>query len=156
MEYKAHLKTVLISYISVAAEMLGKDQVAQFDIPRYQHLVTLLAETVEAKFLMDKTLTRHAIEQMQLHDRPEQATMHCFVLYIQWLCEQSSKHPLEEGVIKQKIINILPMFELALSQNKIEVEAYDKNADALAHIADKTDEVPALLSALAQEYLRLA
>lgn len=156
MQYQAQLNSLLLSYISIAAEMLGEEKAKDLNIPQYQRLMVLLAECIEVEHLMDKIIARHAIEQLENTGKPEQAVMHCFVLYIYRLCVLSSKHPLEEGIIKQKVINILPMFEQALNNASIDLAAYDKNADALAHIADRTDEVPVLLAALADEYQRLA
>ncbi len=156
MQYKAQLNSLLLTYISVAAELLGEEKAKQLDINQYQRLMVLLAECIEVDHLMDKIMARHAIEQLNHSGKPEQAVMHCFVLYIYRLCELSSKHPLEEGIIKQKVINILPMFEKACNQGAINLEEYDKNADALANIADKTADVPALLQVLALEYQRLA
>lgn len=156
MQYKAHLNSLLLTYISIATEKLGEAKTSQLDISQYQRLMVLLAECIEVEHLMDKVIAHHAIRQLEEGKSPEQAVMHCFVLYIYRLCELSSKHPLEEGIIKQKVINILPVFELALNQGKVQLEAYDRNADALAHIADKTPEVLSILQALATEYQRLA
>jgi len=156
MQYKSQLNKLLLSYVSIATEMLGEQQANQLNIPEYQRLMVLLAECIELEHLMDKVIARHAIEQLEASQKPEQAVMHCFVLYIYRLCELSSKHPLEEGIIKQKIINILPMFEQALNQGAIALSVYDKNADALACIADQSDDLDTLLNALANEYMRLA
>ena len=155
MSFTAQLNTLLRSYLSYAVEMFGPDKAANLNIKDYQRLMVLLAECIDSQHLIDKSISRHAVEQLDQSGKPEQAVMHCFVLYIYKLCRDSSKHPLEEGIIKQKIINILPMFESALKQGQIAVNEYDKNADALAHIADQTEEVPALLSAIALEYERL-
>jgi hypothetical protein len=155
MQYKAQLNNLLLTYVSIAAEMLGEEKAQQLNIGQYQRLMVLLAECIELEHLMDKVIARHAIEQLESYQKPEQAVMHCFVLYIYRLCALSSKHPLEEGIIKQKIINILPMFEQALNKGAIECDIYDKNADALACIADQSSELEPLINALANEYMRL-
>jgi len=154
-DYKAQLQSLLLNYLSIAHDQLGQKATENLGVNKFQRLLILMAETIELEYLMDKTIIHHALEQLQQSQKPEQAAMHCFVLYIYKLCITSSKHPLEEGVIKQKIINILPMFEKAVNQGLIDIENYDKNADALAHIADNSAEVPAILQALTQEYQRL-
>lgn len=156
MQYKSQLNNLLLTYVSIAAELLGEEKARELNINEYQRLMVLLAECIEVDHLMDKVIARHAIEQLETSKKPEQAVMHCFVLYIYRLCQLSSKHPLEEGIIKQKIINILPMFEHALNKGAIDINVYDKNADALACIADQSTELSALHQALTDEYMRLA
>ncbi len=45
--------------------------------------------------------------------------------------------------------------QMLLNQGLISTECYDKNADALSHIADSSSEVPEIIEALSVEYLRL-
>lgn len=156
MRYEAQLNSLLLSYVSIAAQMLGEEKAKALNIHQYQRLMVLLAECIDANHLIDTIIARHAIEQLEANNTPEQAAMHCFVLYIYRLCALSSQHPLEEGIIKQRIINILPMFEHAMNQGAIELSVYDKNADALAIIANQTSDMPVLLQALTEEYQRLA
>lgn len=155
MKYQQHLHALLTAYLSFAYDFLGKDKAVKLDIATYQHLLILMAECIEVSHLADKTLALHAIEKLEEKHTPESASMHCFMLYIARLCEESSKHPLEEGVIKQRIINIFPIFERAYQQQLIPQDDFLRNADALTHIAEKTNEAPAILEAINQEYLRL-
>lgn len=155
MEHQQQLHSLLIAYLAFAHEFLGEEEATNLNINTYQQLLVLLAECIEVNHLTDKTLALHAIEKLEEKHTPESTAMHCFMLYINRLCKESSKHPLEEGVIKQRIINIFPMFERAFQQKRIPQDVFLRNADALTHIAEKTSEAPAILDAINQEYQRL-
>jgi hypothetical protein len=149
------LQTILINYIASAKGLLSDEQFATLDIKNLQRFCGLLSECISFEHLTDPTLARHGILQLQQYNT-EEAVMHVFLLYIYKLSVEGTNHPLERGIIRQKIIGILPIFERAAAAGLIRLEAYDKNADALAIIADNSDDIGLVHTALANEYLRLA
>lgn len=148
-------KAILINYIATAKGLLSDEQFAALDIKKLQRFCGLLTECVSLEHLTDSTLTRHGIMQL-LQYNTEEAVMHVFLLYIYKLSVECSNHPLERGIIRQKVIGILPIFERAASTGNIRLETYDRNADALAIMADNSDDIGLVHTALANEYLRLA
>ena len=149
------LQQILIAYIGLAKSELSDDDFNKIDIPQLQRFLSVLAEALPLEYLLDTILIRHGLDVLVQGHKPEQAVMQVFVLYIYRKVSEGSNHPLEVGIIRQQILGILPMFETALNNGVITTECYDKNADALAHIADSTEEVHAIIEALSREYLRL-
>ena len=152
---KEKLQKILIAYLALAKSELPEDDFNKVDIASLQRFLSLLAEALPLEYLLDPTLIRHGLDILVAKNKPEQAMMQVFVLYIYRKVSEGSNHPLEVGIIRQQILGILPMFETALNQGAIETQCYDRNADALAHIADSTAEVPDIIEALSREYLRL-
>lgn len=134
---------------------LTNSQQLPVDVNKLQQFLSLALESIRLEHLADKTLALHSIEQLQKHS-VEQALMHAFLLSSYLLAKDASPHPLEQGIIKQKINGILPLFERAARQGLIASDSYNKNADALLHISENTSEKDAILQALATEYKRLS
>lgn len=152
---KQQLQHIAIAMISLAKAELEEQTFSQLPIPAVQQFVLLIAESVPVNHLTDSTLLRHAVHQLAAGNRVEEVVMHVFTLSIFRMSSEGSNHPLERGIIKQKIIGILPIFENAVNQGLIQAECYDRNADALLHIAENSTEVPDILEALSNEYHRL-
>lgn len=155
MFMQQQLKALLISYLATAKAMLSDEDFDNFDITQLQSFCALITECLNIEHLLDQTLAKHGIEQLK-NNSLEEAVMHVFLLAIYRLSVEGTNHPLERGIIRQKIIGILPIFEKAVNNGLISTTIYDRNADALMHIADNTDEIGAIHEALAKEYLRLA
>ncbi len=149
------LQQILVAYIALAKTELSQEQFEKIDIPCLQRFVSMLAEALPLEYMLDPILIRHGLEAIVSSQKAEQATMSVFILYIYRKVSEGSNHPLEVGIIRQQILGILPVFESALNQGLISTECYDKNADALSHIADSSSEVPEIIEALSVEYLRL-
>lgn len=149
------LQQVAIAMIAMAKAELTDEAFSRLHIPGIQQFVLLMAEATPVNHLTDTTLLRHALHQLANGTAVEETVMHVFTLSIYRMAAEGSNHPLERGIIRQKIIGILPIFESALNQGLITVENYDRNADALAHIAEDSEEKPVILQALAAEYARL-
>jgi hypothetical protein len=152
---KQQLQQIAIAMVTLAKSELNDEQFNLLPIPLLQPFVVLMAEAVPVNHLTDSVLLRHAIHQLIAGSSMEQTVMHVFTLSIFRMTSEGSNHPLERGIIRQKIIGILPVFENALNQGLINIDIYDRNADALAHIAEGSDEIPDILAALSAEYLRL-
>lgn len=152
---KQQLQHVAIAMISMAKAELEEHEFSKLPIPAVQEFVLLIAESIPVNHLTDSTLLRHAVHQLVAGNSVQEVVMHVFTLSIFRMTSEGSNHPLERGIIKQKIIGILPIFENAVNRGFINTELYDRNADALAHIADSSEEVPDILAALSAEYLRL-
>lgn len=149
------LQQILIAYIALAKSELDDDTFKQLDIPQLQRFVSMQAEAMALEYLVDPILIRHGLEKLTAGKSAEEAVMHCFVLYIYRKVSEGNNHPLEVGIIRQQILGILPVFETALNNGHITTDSYDRNADALAHVADSTGDVPEIIEALSTEYLRL-
>ncbi|MCY4044640.1 MAG: hypothetical protein OXE99_06140 [Cellvibrionales bacterium] len=143
-----------IAIIGKAKTSLPDSEFEQIAIKRIPPLVPLLAESIAIEHLLDPLMLQHTIEGLVKHESQETLLMRLFTLSIFKYYSEGSQHPLEKGIIRQKILSILPYFEKAANQGKIPLAVYDKNADALAHFADDTDTVNALLIALKKELER--
>jgi len=148
------LQRIAITLIALAKSELSDEQFERLPIAHVQTFVQMFSEAVPFEHLGDITLLRHTNQQLIAGNSIEETLMHVFTLSIFRLCNEGSNHPLERGIIRQKIIGILPRFEHAYQLQKIRPEIYDRNADALAHIADDTPEVQSILTALSAEYSR--
>ena len=120
-----------------------------------QRLVALLAEALPLELLIDPILMRHGLSMLVAGKAPEEACLHVFLLSTYRKMAEGSSHPLEVGIIRQQILGILPVFERAFEQGLITPDAYDKNMDALVHIAQSSAEVASIIKMLAIEYHRL-
>jgi hypothetical protein len=149
------LQHLAIAMIGIAKAELNEQDFQQLSIPGIQQFVRLYTEAVPVNHLGDATLLRHGLYQLHEGKSAEEAVMHVFTLSIYRLSAEGSNHPLERGIIRQKIIGILPIFENAVNQALITLENYDRNADALAKIAEQSPETPDILAALSAEYARL-
>ena len=149
------LQQVAIAMIALAKSEFSDDDFNRLHIPSIQRFVLFIAEAMPVNYLTDATLLRHGLHQLVNGAPVEEAVMHVFTLSIYRMTSEGSNHPLERGIIRQKIIGILPIFENALNQGLITIANYDRNADALVHIAEDSEEKTAILDALANEYQRL-
>ena len=150
------LKQLAIAVIGLAKQHYSDDDFAALDIGKLQQTMRLISECVPLPYSSDPKLLHHIADSLIRQYSPEETVMHVFLLYIFRLSSEGSNHPLERGVIRQQVIGLLPIFEAAVSKGLIRTDVYDKNADALAHIAENSGEVPDILEALSLEYHRLA
>lgn len=149
------LQQLTITCIALAKEHYSDAEFARLDIQKLQQTLQLAQECIATENLVDVHLLRHITEQLILQNSVEETLMHSFVLFIYVLAAQGSDHPLERGIIKQKINGILPIFETGFNQGLIRADIYDKNADALAAIANNDSDKYDVLAALGEEYQRL-
>lgn len=150
MDIEKTQQMLLATYVA-----LSHSQQSSIDIAKLQQFLNQALEAVRVEHLADKTIALHSIEQLQQHS-VEQSLMHVFLLSSYLLAKNASAHPLEQGIIKQKINGLLPVFERATQKGLITTDCFNKNADALLHISENTVEKDAILKALANEYTRLA
>src|SRR5690554_506880 len=150
------VKQLTITVIAIAKQHYSEEQFKQLNIPTLQQSLLLVSECVPVEYLADPLLLQHVADQLIHHSSAEETVMHCFLLYIYRLSAEGSQHPLERGIVKQKINGILPIFETGVNQGVIRADIYDKNADALAAIAEGSADMLEILDALANEYRRLA
>lgn len=150
------LKQLTITVIAIAKQHYSEEQFKQLDIPALQQSLHLISECVPVEYLAEPLLLQHVADQLIHHNSVEETVMHCFLLYIYRLSEEGSQHPLERGIVKQKINGILPIFETGVNQGLIRADIYDKNADALVSIAEAGADMFDILNALGQEYHRLS
>ena len=81
-------------------------------------------EMVTIEVLADKSIMRHAIHSMAAENSVEETLMYTFMLHIFQLTHNSSRHPLEMGIIRQKIIGLLPIFAKARDKNLIRADVF--------------------------------
>lgn len=156
MTTPALLNNLAIAVIGIAKKHYSEAQFQQLNIPALQKSLQLITECVPMEYCVDPLLLHHIADNHIQQHSSEETVMHSFLLYIYRLVSEGSQHPLERGIIKQKINGILPIFETGFNQGVIRADIYDKNADALAAIADNSADVPELLEALGAEYRRLS
>lgn len=155
MTTPALLNQLAIAIIGIAKSQYDEAAFKQLDIPRLQQTVRLISECVPMEYCVDQKLLHHVADCLVHGLTNEETVMHAFTLYIYRLVSEGSQHPLERGIIKQKINGILPLFETGFNQGLIRADIYDRNADALAAFANNDYDVAELLEALGNEYRRL-
>ena len=65
-----------------------------------------------------------------------------------------TRHPLEMGIIRQRIIGLLPVFGRARDKGLIRDEMFASNEALMMKIADKTDDMEEALALLGAGYMR--
>lgn len=150
----AILNTLLKYYLATAKSELSTEDFSKLDIKELMRFLQLLSSYIPSEHLTDSNLIKHSIEQLN-NQSVEAAVLHIFLLSM-YKMSIDSDHPLEHGVIKQKIIHALPAFEKAMQTKLIHKDMYDRNIDALLHMSENTPELDAIHQALAIEYQRLA
>lgn len=156
MNDASFLKQLAIATIAIAKQYYSDEQFQQLAIPHLQKSLQLMSECVPREHTIDPLLLHHVADCLIHHYSVEETVMHSFLLYIYRLSVTGSQHPLERGIIKQKINSLLPIFETGVNQGLIRAEVYDKNADALVAIADGSTDMFDILAALGEEYRRLS
>jgi hypothetical protein len=153
---KDYLEKLITGYLANAREYLTEDNIAEFYPGRLDSYLRLSVEAIPVEHLADINLIRHAIHKLDEYSTPEETMLHTFLLYMHKLCIESSKHPLEQGIIKQKVHTTLPHFKRYFDQGLIPRNDFERNVDALMHMAEQTAELTEILSALNQEYTKYA
>ncbi len=147
-----HLQTLLVGYLANAKHELNDNSVNKLNAGLLQNYLGLIVEAVPITELTDKNLIKHALHCLDGDYSTEETILHIFLLYIFKLSYFGSNHPLERGIIKQKIAGILPIFKNAHQQQLIRTELFERNIDALLHIMENTPEQTEILEALKVEY----
>lgn len=149
------LQQLLVGYLVTAKTELddaGYEKVKAL-LPGY---IAVANEMVTIEVLADRSLLRHAIHALAAGQCIEETLMYTFMLYIYRLAKNSTGHPLEMGIIRQKIIGLLPVFAKVRDKGMIRPEIYDTNEALMMSIADKTDEMAEALDTLAAGYAKFA
>lgn len=145
------LNTLLKYYVAAAKPELDTTQA--FDIHKLMLFLQLAGSYIPAQHLTDHKIIKYSIEKLVNHS-VEAAVFHIFLLSVYKL-SIDSEHPLERGVIKQKVLHAIPAFEKAMQAQLITKEMYNKNIDALITMAESSSELTALHQALTSEYERV-
>lgn len=148
----AHLKSLLTGYLAVAKSELDDEDFNALQADRLPKYIGLVHEAVPIEALLDKSLVKHAIHSLAADNSVEETIMFTFMLSIYKLTSEGSGHPLEMGIIRQKINGILPVFERAKESGLIREELFSSNADLLLSVADQSEEMQAALQMLAAGY----
>lgn len=151
----SHLQRLLVGYLVAAKTELADAQYEKVKalLPGY---IAVANEMVTIEVLVDKGIMRHAIHSMAADNSVEETLMYTFMLHIYQLTHASTKHPLEMGIIRQKIIGLLPIFAKARDKGLIRADVFSSNEALMMSIADKTDDMPQALDMLAAGYNRYA
>lgn len=151
----SHLQRLLVGYLVEAKTELDDALYEKVKalLPGY---IAVANEMVTIEVLADKGILRHAIHSMAADNSVEETLMYTFMLHIYQLTHNSTKHPLEMGIIRQKIIGLLPIFAKAKDKGLIREEVFSSNEALMMSIADKTEDMPQALDMLATGYKRYA
>src|SRR6478735_4126702 len=151
----SHLQRLLVGYLVAAKTELDDAQYEKVKalLPGY---IAVANEMVAIEVLTDKSILRHAIHSMAADNSVEETLMYTFMLHIYQLTHNSTKHPLEMGIIRQKIIGLLPIFAKARDKGLIREDVFASNEALVMSIADKTDDMPQALDIRATGYHRYA
>lgn len=150
------LRQLLVVYVATGKERLAESDFAALDLHALQSYISKAHEAIPFERLMDRNLMLHALEKLSAGHTVEETLLHVFLLYIYLQNAEGSAHPLERGILKQKIQALIPIFARATEQGRIREEQFERNADALLHFAAQSEEVPELMLALQEEYERLS
>lgn len=151
----SHLQRLLVGYLIAAKTELDEAQYEKVKalLPGY---IAVANEMVTIEVLADKGILHHAIHAMAADNSVEETLMYTFMLHIYQLTHNSTKHPLEMGIIRQKIIGLLPIFAKAKDKGLIREDVFSSNEALMMSIADKTEDMPQALDILAAGYQRYA
>jgi hypothetical protein len=151
----AHLQQLLIGYLVAAKTQLDE---ATFNTVSQQlpHYLSAANNMVTIDVLVDRSIMQQAIHSLVAGNSIEETLMYTFMLHIYLLTNNSTRHPLEMGIIRQKIIGLLPIFSRARDQQLMRDDVFLSNEALLMSIADKTEEMPEALNVLAAGYQRYA
>ena len=150
------LQQLLVAYLAMGKSEFSDEQLAALQtgpLPRYLGLVS---EVAPLEALVDKSLIRHALHSLAAGNSAEETVMYSFMLYVYTLLKSGKVHPLEMGIIRQKINGLLPIFESAKQQQLIRTEVFEYNAALLQAIADQTNEASHAIGILAAGYSKYA
>lgn len=149
------LQRLLVGYLANSKSELDNASFerVQSQLDDYLHSASNM---VSIEVLVDKSIMRQAIHSLAAGNTIEETLMFTFMLYIYRLTKNSSGHPLETGIIRQKIIGLLPLFEKAAEQGLVRSDILESNKALLMCIADKTDDMPEAISMLATGYDKYA
>lgn len=142
---------LLVGYLANAKQYYEDAQCQELASGHLRSFLALATEAISLEDLTDKIFIRHALDKLLSKQGVEETLLHIFLLHSYKLSINSS-HPLERGIIKQKIDAIIPRFKQAFDKDLIPEELFQRNIDALLHIAEGTSELPALHKALSAEY----
>jgi hypothetical protein len=149
------LQRLLVGYLVAAKTELDDVQYEKVKalLPGY---IVVANEMVTIEVLADKGIMRHAIHSMAADNSVEETLMYTLMLHIFQLTNNSTKHPLEMGIIRQKIIGLLPIFAKARDKGFIRADVYESNESLMMSIANKTEDMPQALAMLATGYEKYA
>lgn len=150
------LKQLLLSYIAIGKSSYSDNQLAALyneSLPRY---LGLAGEAIPVEALIDKSLVKHALDSLIAANSPEETLMFSFMLYIYTLMKSGQVHPLEMGIVRQKINGLMPVFEKAMEQDSIRAEVFESNSSLLSAIAEQTENAQEAIAVLAKGYAKYA
>ncbi len=150
---KSLLQRLLVGYLVTAKSTLddASYEKVQAILPGYLQLAN---DMVTIEILADKAIVQQAIQALAAGNTVEETLMYTYMLYIYLLTHKSTGHPLEMGIIRQKIIGLLPRFENAAALGLLREDIYSSNAALLMSIADKTEQMAEALDTLAAGYAK--
>lgn len=151
----SHLQRLLVGYLVAAKTELDDAQYEQVKalLPGYLAVANEMA-TIEV--LAEKSIMRNAVHSLAAGNSVEETLMFTFMLDIYRLIRSGTRHPLEMGIVRQRIIGLLPVFAKARDKGLIRDDVYSSNEALMMSIADKTDDMPHALDMLASGYARYA
>lgn len=151
----AHLQQLLVGYLVAAKTSLDETQYETVKglLPGY---IALANEMVTLDVLADRSIMQQAVHAMAAGNSVEETLMYTFMLHIYLLMRNGTRHPLEMGIIRQKIIGLLPVFNRAREKQLIRDDVFTSNESLLMSIADKTDDMEEAVNILAAGYQRFS
>jgi hypothetical protein len=150
-----HLQQLLIGYLVAAKTSLDDTQYETVKnvLPSY---LALANEMVTVDVLADRGIMQQAVHSLAAGNTVEETLMYTFMLHIYLLLRNGTRHPLEMGIIRQKIIGLLPVFNRAREKGFIRDDVFSSNESLLMSIADKTEDMEEAVTILAAGYQRFA
>lgn len=147
------LQRMLVGYLANAKALLD-DESYQRVYPLLPGYLAVANEMATIEVLADRPIMCHAIDSLAAGNSVEETLMYTFMFDILRLVQSGTRHPLEMGIIRQRIIGLLPVFAKACDKGQIRPEVFESNAAMMMSIADKTDEMHATLATLEAGYAR--
>lgn len=149
----AHLQQLLLGYLVAAKTQLDEKQyeAVMALLPGY---IALANEMVAIEVLVDRGIMLQAVHALAAGNSIEETLMYTFMLHVYLLMRNGTRHPLEMGIIRQKIIGLLPVFAKARDRDTIRQDIFSTNEALLMSIANKTDEMEEAVNILAAGYER--
>ena len=146
---------LLVAHLGIAKSEFSEIEMEKIDPSKVQHYLNLVLEVVPIELLADKLLIKHALHCLVEEQTIVEIVLHIFMLAIYKQCSEGSNHPLEKGIVRQKIISLIPRFKAAFEQGLIRNSYFYPKRDALMSIADSQDNENQIMALLSKEYQRL-
>lgn len=149
-------KQLLIAYLAIGRSRYSDEQLEHLHKSILPQYLRLASEAIPLATLADRSLINQALDSLIAGNSVEETVMFSFMLYIYTLVKSGKIHPLELGVIRQKVNSLIPVFTKGVTQECIRRDIFEANLALLQAICEQTEDAIDAINVLAQGYAKYA